>query len=198
MSILPYHLHRAVQIVSLSGAADASDVQGALREIAARLVLLEETLNAVLTGEAGARDKAWRLLVEGDLWSAPDLGGQMAKPEAGVKSNPAMASPGSDLTVRGLPHCNAARSVARGWWVDDGGHDRKQKLVGMIGNFDPKLPVELDEVGNIGQDVPNDFDCRNPRGLQSRKLHPRPVRLAAPIGSMEVVVRHSWTDRACR
>ena len=75
MSTLPHCLHRAVQIVSMSGAADAADVQGALGELTARLLLLEEALNAVLTGKAGARDEAWQLLIKGDLRDAPDLGG---------------------------------------------------------------------------------------------------------------------------
>ena len=63
MSPLPARLGRAVSIISQSAELDAPDAQAAISEVSARIVLLEETLHAVLCNEEGAREKAWRLLV---------------------------------------------------------------------------------------------------------------------------------------
>ena len=59
---LPFRLQRAAAL--LEGAEDplAADAQAACREVASRLVLLEETLARLLDGEAGAAARAREVL----------------------------------------------------------------------------------------------------------------------------------------
>ena len=59
---LPLRLHRAVSILSRSGDPGAPDAQSACAETAARLVIMEEALLAMLRGDVGARDQASRAL----------------------------------------------------------------------------------------------------------------------------------------
>ena len=62
---LPLRLHRAVSILSRSGDPEAADAQSACGEVAARIVMLEEALIAVLAGAKGAVDQARRVLAGG-------------------------------------------------------------------------------------------------------------------------------------
>lgn len=59
---MPLRLHRATSIISRSGDPDAADAQSACAEVAARVVMLEEALLALLRGDAGAEDKARAVL----------------------------------------------------------------------------------------------------------------------------------------
>ena len=62
---LPLRLHRAVSILSRTGDPGAADAQSACAEVAARIVMLEEALIAVLAGAKGAVDQARRVLSGG-------------------------------------------------------------------------------------------------------------------------------------
>ena len=62
---LPVRLHRAVSILSRSGDPEAADAQSACGEVAARIVMLEEALTAMLSGAKGAADQAHRVLASG-------------------------------------------------------------------------------------------------------------------------------------
>jgi len=62
---LPLRLHRAVSILSRTGDPGAADAQSACGEVAARLVILEEALTAMLSGAKGAADQARRVLAGG-------------------------------------------------------------------------------------------------------------------------------------
>lgn len=62
---LPLRLHRAVSILSCSGHLEAGDAQAACAETAARIVMLEEALIALLSGSPGAVDQARRVLALG-------------------------------------------------------------------------------------------------------------------------------------
>lgn len=55
---MPLRLARAVSILSRTGHPGAGDAQAACAETAARIVLLEEALIALLTGAEGAADRA--------------------------------------------------------------------------------------------------------------------------------------------
>ena len=55
---LPLRLHRAVVIISKSGDPGAPDAQSACAETAARIVMLEEALGAMLRKDEGAAAKA--------------------------------------------------------------------------------------------------------------------------------------------
>lgn len=59
---LPLRLHRAVSILSRTGDPGAADAQSACAETAARLVMLEEALLALLSGKEGAAEQAWWVL----------------------------------------------------------------------------------------------------------------------------------------
>ena len=59
---LPLRLHRAASILSLTGDPGADDAQAACAETAARLVILEEALLALLSGKKGAMEQARRVL----------------------------------------------------------------------------------------------------------------------------------------
>lgn len=59
---MPLRLHRAASIISRCGDPDAGDAQSACAEVAARLVLLEEAMRALLRKEDGAEARASRLL----------------------------------------------------------------------------------------------------------------------------------------
>lgn len=59
---LPLRLHRAVSILSRTGDPRAADAQSACAETAARLVMLEEALLALLSGKEGAAEQAQRVL----------------------------------------------------------------------------------------------------------------------------------------
>lgn len=59
---LPLRLHRAASILSRTGAPGAADAQAACAETAARLVMLEEALLALLSGKEGAAEQARRVL----------------------------------------------------------------------------------------------------------------------------------------
>lgn len=62
---MPLRLHRAVSILSRSGDPWAPDAQSACAETAARLVILEEALLAMLRDDEGARSQAVRALAQG-------------------------------------------------------------------------------------------------------------------------------------
>jgi len=62
---MPLRLHRAASIISRSGDPDAADAQSACAETAARIVMLEEALIALLSGAESAVDRARRLLAGG-------------------------------------------------------------------------------------------------------------------------------------
>lgn len=62
---LPLRLHRAVSIISRTsrtGDREAADAQSACAEVAARIVMLEEALIALLSGKEGAEEQARRVL----------------------------------------------------------------------------------------------------------------------------------------
>ncbi len=59
---LPLRLHRAISILSRTDDPGAADAQSACGEVAARLVILEEALRAVLSGKKDAMDRARRAL----------------------------------------------------------------------------------------------------------------------------------------
>jgi len=62
---LPLRLHRAASILSRTGDPGAADAQSACGEVAARIVMLEEALIAMLSGAKGAADQARRVLAGG-------------------------------------------------------------------------------------------------------------------------------------
>ena len=62
---LPLRLHRAVSILFRTGDPGAADAQSACGEVAARIVMLEEALTAMLCGAKGAADQAHRVLAIG-------------------------------------------------------------------------------------------------------------------------------------
>ncbi len=62
---LPLRLHRAVSILSRTGDPGAADAQSACAETAARLVMLEEALLALLSGKQGAAEQTRRVLAGG-------------------------------------------------------------------------------------------------------------------------------------
>ena len=62
---LPLRLHRAISILSRTGDPGAADAQSACGEVAARIVMLEEALTAMLSGATGAADQARRVLAGG-------------------------------------------------------------------------------------------------------------------------------------
>ena len=59
---LPLRLHRAASILSHTGDPGAVDAQTACCEVAARIVILEEALRALLAGREGAAEQAGRAL----------------------------------------------------------------------------------------------------------------------------------------
>ena len=59
---LPLRLHRAASILSRTGDPGAADAQSACAETAARIVMLEEALLALLSGKEGAAEQARRVL----------------------------------------------------------------------------------------------------------------------------------------
>ncbi len=59
---LPLRLHRAVSIISRTNDPGAADAQSACGEVAARLVILEEALRALLANKEGAAEQARRAL----------------------------------------------------------------------------------------------------------------------------------------
>ncbi len=62
---LPLRLHRAASILSRTGDPGAADAQSACAGTAARLVMLEEALRALLSSKEGAVEQAWRVLAGG-------------------------------------------------------------------------------------------------------------------------------------
>lgn len=62
---MPLRLHRAVSIISRTGDPDAGDAQAACAETAARIIVLEEALAALLAGADGAAEQARRVLNDG-------------------------------------------------------------------------------------------------------------------------------------
>ena len=62
---MPLRLQRAVSILSRTGDPGASDAQSACAETAARIVILEEALIALLSGQEGAAEQARRVLAGG-------------------------------------------------------------------------------------------------------------------------------------
>ena len=62
---LPLRLHRAISILSRTGDPGAADAQSACGEVAARIIMLEEALIAMLAGARGATDHAQRVLAGG-------------------------------------------------------------------------------------------------------------------------------------
>ncbi len=62
---LPHRLHQAASIVSRSGDPDAADAQSACAETAARIVVLEEAVLALLQGDADAKERGRRALAWG-------------------------------------------------------------------------------------------------------------------------------------
>ncbi len=69
---LPHRLHRAASIISRSGDPDAVDAQSACAEAAARIVVLEEAVLALLQGDADARSAG------GARWLGGDATGTLA------------------------------------------------------------------------------------------------------------------------
>ena len=64
---LPFRLHRAASIISRTDDPDKDDAQSACAETAARIVILEEALRAVVEGKPDAAERArWAL---GFKWS---------------------------------------------------------------------------------------------------------------------------------
>ncbi len=61
-ALLPFRLHRAASILSRTDDSDAADAQSACGEVAARIVILEEALHAVLSGKDGAMELARRAI----------------------------------------------------------------------------------------------------------------------------------------
>ena len=59
---LPRRLHRAASILSRTGDPGAADAQSACAETAARVVMLEEALLALLSSQEGAAEQARRAL----------------------------------------------------------------------------------------------------------------------------------------
>ena len=59
---LPFRLQRAAAILAYTDDPDAADAQSACREVAARIVSLEEALHAVLSGKEGAMEQARRTI----------------------------------------------------------------------------------------------------------------------------------------
>ena len=59
---LPLRLHRAVSILSCTGDPGAADAQSACAEVAARLIIMEEALRALLSNKEGAEEQARRAL----------------------------------------------------------------------------------------------------------------------------------------
>lgn len=59
---MPLRLHRAASILSRTGDPGAANAQSAYAEVAARIVVLEEALHAVLSGKDGAMEQARRAL----------------------------------------------------------------------------------------------------------------------------------------
>ena len=62
---MPLRLHRAASILSRTGDPGAVDAQTACAETAARIVMLEEALHALLSGKEGAVEQARRVLALG-------------------------------------------------------------------------------------------------------------------------------------
>ena len=62
---MPLRLHRAVSILSRTSDPGAADAQSACAETAARIVVLEEALIALLAGTNGAAEQAQRVLAGG-------------------------------------------------------------------------------------------------------------------------------------
>jgi hypothetical protein len=58
----PLRLQRALSILSRTDDPGAADAQSACGEVAARIVILEEALRALLAGDLGAEEKARRAL----------------------------------------------------------------------------------------------------------------------------------------
>ena len=59
---MPFRLHRAVSIIARSGDPGAADAQSACAEVAARIVMLEEALLALLRGDRDAETRAHQAL----------------------------------------------------------------------------------------------------------------------------------------
>jgi len=59
---MPLRLHRAASILSRTDDPVAADAQSACGEVAARIVILEEALHAVLSGKEGAMEQARRAI----------------------------------------------------------------------------------------------------------------------------------------
>ncbi len=59
---LPFRLQRAAALLAQSDDPLAADAQAACREVASRLVLLEETLGRLLAGGQGAAERARMVL----------------------------------------------------------------------------------------------------------------------------------------
>lgn len=59
---LPLRLHRAASILSRTGDPGAADAQSACCEVAARLIIIEEALRALLLSKDGAVEQARRAL----------------------------------------------------------------------------------------------------------------------------------------
>ena len=59
---LPLRLHRAISILSRTGDPGAADAQSACGEVAARIIMLEEALIALLASVKSAADQAQRVL----------------------------------------------------------------------------------------------------------------------------------------
>lgn len=62
---LPLRLHRAVSILSRTGDPRAADAQSGCVETAARIVMLDEALPALLSGNEGVAEQARRVLAIG-------------------------------------------------------------------------------------------------------------------------------------
>lgn len=61
-ALLPFRLQRAAAILAHADDHDAADAQSACREVAARIVSLEEALHAVLSSKEGAMEQARRVI----------------------------------------------------------------------------------------------------------------------------------------
>ena len=61
-ALLPFRLQRAAAILAQTNDPDAADAQSACREVAARIVSLEEALHAVLSGKEDAMERARRAI----------------------------------------------------------------------------------------------------------------------------------------
>ena len=59
---LPFRLQRAAAILAHTDDPDAADAQSACREVAARIVSLEDALHAVLSGKEGGMEQARRAI----------------------------------------------------------------------------------------------------------------------------------------